>query len=122
MIKVSDERSIKLLAACVLVLLDTTFTMPPCGHCKMLDVLSKPANYITSRAPSFTLISLSLISILFDPRCKVMPDDSKIILFSLASLMVMVPPSSSRRILCFAFVTIVFTDGVASEGISSSRQ
>src|SRR6266568_9240844 len=43
MVNVSVERSTKLPTACTLVSLDITLTIPPCGHCMMLEVLRRPA-------------------------------------------------------------------------------
>ena len=70
----------------VLTVLGVTAFVVPFAMKMSAQQGSKPATYITSSALSFTLTSLSLISILLAPRSSVIPDDSRVTLFSLASV------------------------------------
>src|SRR5256885_815564 len=56
-------------------------------------------HHVTWKAPSFTLTSVSLTTTVRDPRFRVMPDDASVAVVSLTSVIVPVPPSSSKRIL-----------------------
>src|SRR5262249_27907880 len=75
----------------------------------------------TSSAPSLTLTSESLTSILFPPRSKVRPESSRLTLFSLESLSVIAGASASNYSL-LSLLTIASTAASASAGASSGRQ
>src|SRR5262249_4683867 len=79
-------------------------------------------HHTTSIAPSFTLTLVSLTTTFLAPRSIVIPSDASVILLLDESVSVIVWASSSRRILQPCAVTMIFTVGVASAGISPSRQ
>src|SRR5262249_14965476 len=84
-------------------------------------IVEQAGHQTTSSAPSLTLTSESLISILFPPRSTVRPESSRLTLSSLESLSVITGASSSKNNLC-SLVKMTLTAAPASDGTSSLRQ